>query len=40
MFNNLYVVTLLLVTTPIFGQDADTPDFEEEGGYVLFTALT
>ena len=39
MFNNLYVVTLLLVTTPIFGQDADTTDFEEEGGNEMFTSV-
>jgi hypothetical protein len=39
MFNKLYVVTLLLVTTPIFGQDADTTDFEEEGGNEMFTSV-
>ena len=34
MFNKLHVVLLVLslVTTPIFGQDADTTDFEEESG--------
>jgi hypothetical protein len=30
---------LLLVTTPIFGQDADTTDFEEEGGNEMFTSV-
>ena len=39
MFNKLNVVTLLLVTTPIFGQDADTTDFEEEGGNEMFTSV-
>jgi hypothetical protein len=39
MFNKLYVVTLLLVTIPIFGQDADTTDFEEEGGNEKFTSV-
>ena len=39
MFNKLYVVTLLLVTTLIFGQDADTTDFEEEGGNEMFTSV-
>jgi hypothetical protein len=39
MFNKLYVVTLLLVITPIFGQDADTTDFEEEGGNEMFTSV-
>lgn len=39
MFNKLYVVTLLLVMTPIFGQDADTTDFEEEGGNEMFTSV-
>ena len=39
MFNKLYVVTLLLVTTPIFGQDADTTDFEEGGGNEMFTSV-
>ena len=39
MFNKLYVVTILLVTTPIFGQDADTTDFEEEGGNEMFTSV-
>jgi hypothetical protein len=39
MFNKLYVVTLLLVTTPIYGQDADTTDFEEEGGNEMFTSV-
>ena len=39
MFNKLYVVILLLVTTPIFGQDADTTDFEEEGGNEMFTSV-
>jgi hypothetical protein len=27
------------VTTPIFGQDADTTDFEEEGGNEMFTSV-
>jgi len=39
MFKQLYVVTLILVTTPIFGQDADTTDFEEEGGNEMFTSV-
>jgi len=39
MFNKLYVVTLLLVTIPIFGQDADTTDFEEESGNEMFTSV-
>ena len=40
MFNKLHVVMLLLlVTTPIFGQDADTTDFEEEGGNEMFTSV-
>lgn len=41
MFNKLHVVTLILslVTTPIFGQDADTTDFEEEGGNEMFTSV-
>jgi len=39
MFNKLHVVTLVLVTTPIFGQDADTTDFEEEGGNEMFTSV-
>jgi hypothetical protein len=39
MFNKLYVVTLLLVTIPIFGQDADSTDFEEEGGNEMFTSV-
>ena len=41
MFNKLHVVTLVLslVTIPIFGQDADTTDFEEEGGNEMFTSV-
>ena len=41
MFNKLHVVLLVLtlVTTPIFGQDADTTDFEEEGGNEMFTSV-
>ena len=41
MFNKLHVVTVVLslVTTPIFGQDADTTDFEEEGGNEMFTSV-
>ena len=41
MFNKLHVVTLVLslVTTPIFGQDADTTDFEEKGGNEMFTSV-
>ena len=33
MFNKLHIVLLVLslVAIPIFGQDADTTDFEEEG---------
>ena len=34
MFNKLHIITLVLsmVTAPIFSQDIDTTDFEEEGG--------
>jgi len=41
MFNKLHIVLLVLplVTTPIFGQDADTTDFEEEGGNEMFTSV-
>ena len=41
MFNKLHVVLLVisLVTAPIFGQDADTTDFEEEGGNEMFTSV-
>ena len=41
MFNKLHVVLLVisLVTAPIFGQDADTTDFEEEGGSEMFTSV-
>jgi len=41
MFNKLHVVLLVLtlVTTPIFGQGADTTDFEEEGGNEMFTSV-
>ena len=41
MFNKLHIVlvVLSLVTTPIFGQDADTTDFEEEGGNEMFTSV-
>ena len=41
MFNKLHVVLLVisLVTTPIFGQDADTTDFEEESGNEMFTSV-
>ena len=41
MFNKLHIVLLVLtlVTIPIFGQDADTTDFEEEGGNEMFTSV-
>ena len=41
MFNKLHVVLLVisLVTAPIFGQDADTTDFEEESGNEMFTSV-
>ena len=41
MFNKLHIVlvVLSLVTVPIFGQDADTTDFEEEGGNEMFTSV-
>ena len=41
MFNKLHVVLLVLslVTAPIFGQDADTTDFEEVGGNEMFTSV-
>ena len=41
MFNKLHVVTVVLslVTTHIFGRDADTTDFEEEGGNEMFTSV-
>ena len=41
MFNKLHIVLLVLtlVTIPIFGQDADTTDFEEEGGKEMFTSV-
>ena len=41
MFNKLHSVLLVLslVTVPIFGQDADTTDFEEEGGKEMFTSV-
>jgi len=41
MFNKLHVIALVLsfMTTPIFGQDADTTDFEEVGGNEMFTSV-
>ncbi len=41
MFNKLHIVLLVLslVTVPISGQDADTTDFEEEGGNEMFTSV-
>ena len=41
MFNKLHAVLLILslVVTPIFGQDADTTEFEEEGGNEMFTSV-
>jgi len=41
MFNRLHIVLLVLtlVTIPIFGQDVDTTDFEEEGGNEMFTSV-
>jgi len=41
MFNKLHIVLLVLtlVTIPIFGQDADTTEFEEEGGNEMFTSV-
>ena len=41
MFNKLHIVLLVLslVAIPIFGQDADTTDFEEEGGNEMFTSV-
>ena len=41
MFNKLHVITLVLsfMTTQIFGQDADTTDFEEVGGNEMFTSV-
>ena len=43
MFNKLHIVLLALtiVAVPIFGQDADadTTDFEEEGGNEMFTSV-
>ena len=41
MFNKLHIVlvVLSLVTVPIFGQDADTTDFEEESGNEMFTSV-
>ena len=41
MFNKLHIITLVLsmVTVPIFSQDIDTTDFEEEGGNEMFTSV-
>ena len=41
MFNKFHIVTLVLslVTTPIFSQDTDTTDFEEESGNEMFTSV-
>ena len=41
MFNRLHIVLLVLslAAIPIFGQDADTTDFEEEGGNEMFTSV-
>ena len=41
MFNKLHALLLILslVVTPIFGQDADTTEFEEEGGNEMFTSV-
>ncbi len=41
MFNKLHIglLVLALVAVPIFGQDADTTDFEEEGGNEMFTSV-
>jgi len=41
MFNKFHIVTLVLslVTAPIFSQDIDTTDFEEESGNEMFTSV-
>ena len=41
MFNKLHAILLILslVVTPIFGQNADTTEFEEEGGNEMFTSV-
>jgi len=41
MFNKLHIITIVLsmVTAPIFSQDIDTTDFEEEGGNEMFTSV-
>ena len=41
MFNKLHIVLLVLtlVAVPIFGQDADTTDLEQEDGNEMFTSV-